>query len=209
MPPDIEIYDKIFYSNSASNPNRKVRALSIISVLVDVEALVVAIGFVVAVIIQSNKSLTSYFVLPVALLGVHVYGNTVQELELGPEWIRNHLHNTGVAGLSMIVALIYALVEKQWRYGHLPQAARRIKLARSAMNQVLWYWLISAGSGISLEIVTATIWDEGAKAAGYSGKLDWFDLSAYLVGALIVTLNHLWFKRRIIAKMQRRYGVLA
>jgi hypothetical protein len=180
-----------------------------INVLLDVAALVVVIGLAVGVIAKTSKSLTSYFVLPVTLLGVHVYGNTVQELELGPEWIRNHLHNTGVAGLSLIVALFFVLLEWKKRYNHFESGLRRVRVAQSAMNHVLYYWTFSTVFGVGQEIVAVTIWGESSKAAGYSGKLDWFDLSAYAIGMLIVTLNYLRLKPRIIAKMQRQYGVRA
>ena len=179
-----------------------------LNVVLDCAGLVVAIVLTTIVVSKTSKSLASFFILPAILLGVHVYGNTVQELELGPEWIRNHLHNTGVAGISMIWAMFFTLLSMRPN-ARFTRNQMRIKTARYAMNMSLFYWIFSTCTGVAIEILTVTIWGEDSKAAGYSGELDWFDLSAYAVGLTIVVTNYLWLKPRVIAKMRQRYGVYA
>ncbi len=176
------------------------------NVAIDCSGLVAAIVLTAIIVAKTDRSLTSFFVVPLILLGVHVYGNTVQELQLGPEWIRNHLHNTGVAGLSLIWSQTLSL-SRMSSYRGLGYAQRRIKTAQTAMNMSLYYWSFSTLTGFGIEILTVTIWGDDYKAKGYSGELDWFDLSAYAIGATIVTLNYLWFKPRILKKMQRRHIV--
>lgn len=175
------------------------------NVLFDCAALIVAVALVTILTMKTSKLLASFFVLPLTLLGVHVYGNTVQELGLGPEWIRNHLHNMGVAGISIIGAL-FALLTMRTQRGY---TRSHIETARYAMNMVLCYWLISSGVGVGIEILTVTIWGANVEAAGYSGKLDWFDLSAYAVGAIIVIANYAWLKPRILTKMRQQDSVNA
>ncbi len=174
------------------------------NVLLDCAGFVVTLGLVSALIRKTGKPLTPYFIAPMILLAVHVYGNTVQELELGPEWIRNHLHNTGVAGLSLIFALGFALRDMK-PDEQLSQNELCINWARYAMNQSWYYWLLASAFGVTQEIVTVAIWGEHAKAMGYSGKVDWFDLSAYAIGVIVVTANHLLLKPRVLTRMQQRY----
>src|SRR5687768_9392204 len=176
------------------------KTLATFNVILDCAGLVTALVLVVLVVSKTDRSLATYYVLPLILLCVHVYGNTVQELELGPVWIRNHLHNVGVAGLSLTVGPCFNLRDIK-RDRQLGYSQRHI--VNYTMNFTLGYWFIATAFGFVQEIVTVTILDGLARRAGYSGKLDWFDLSSYAIGATIVTLNHLWFRRRILAKLRQ------
>ena len=176
------------------------------NVILDCAGFLVVLGLVTTIVSETDKSLARYFILPMILLCTHVYGNTVQELELGPEWIRNHLHNAGVAGMSLTVGLCFNLrdMKRDPRLGcDTPQ------IMKSTMNQTLYYWLAASAFGILQEIATVAIWGEESRRAGYSGKLDWFDMSAYAIGATIVTLNHLWFRSRTPSWVQRQSSASA
>lgn len=76
------------------------------------------------------------------------------------------------------------------------------QIMKITMSQTLYFWLAASVFGVLQEIVTVTIWGEESRRAGYSGELDWFDMSAYAIGAIIVTLNYLWFRSRIPTRVQ-------
>lgn len=173
--------------------------MSYFNVIFDCAGFLVVLGLVTTIVSETDKSLARYFILPMILLCAHVYGNTVQELELGPEWIRNHLHNAGVAGMSLTVGLCFNLrdMKRDRRLGYDTSQIMKI-----TMSQTLYFWLAASVFGVLQEIVTVAIWGEESRRAGYSGELDWFDMSAYAIGAIIVTLNYLWFRSRIPTRVQ-------
>lgn len=192
-------YYRVSYDVPRLPVSRKADQLSYFNVIVDCAGFVAALGLVITVIAKTDKSLGGYFVIPVVLLCVHVYGNTVQELELGPAWVRNHLHNVGVASLSLTwgSCLILRDIKRKRLAGY-----DKPHIIRHSLSTSFCYWLLLATLGAIQEVLTVVIWGENARAAGYSGEIDWFDLSAYAIGSAIITLNYLWFKPRILAKVQ-------
>lgn len=141
----------------------------------------------------SSPYLLGYMVVPILLIGVHVAGDAMQERHIGPDWIQNHLHNVGAVGTALNSVTLAILLIKQgsnqeiWRY----------RVADAIMWLTPRYWVAGTLAAIGMELYIITFSREQMIAAGYSGRLDYADVSAYLMGLAIVLLNHHIMRPRI------------
>lgn len=127
--------------------------------------------------------LKGFFATPVALAAVHTVGDCMQTLNLGPEWVQNHLHNLGVCGLATLLSL--AGNKKRLSIKVIQVLMRRMSIVAVALTIL----------AILYEILLVTTLKQSSVAKGYSGSLDWIDISAYLVGLALMLANHFafWF----------------
>jgi hypothetical protein len=176
------------------------------NIYLDFSLLIIALCLVAAVIVCTARAILRFFFVPTTLFGIHVYGNTMQELAIGPELLRNHLHNLGVAGISMLFALMATLIIRSLPLKLAPHEWRD-KTARKAMDLTTRYWLVASALIVINEILEVTIWREDMIAKGYSGQFDWFDTLAYGIGALVIVANHYYIKPVVLARLECAHHV--
>ncbi|HKX23706.1 MAG TPA: hypothetical protein VJM46_00565 [Candidatus Saccharimonadales bacterium] len=152
---------------------------------------------------RANKLVIVYLIPPVVLMWVHVVGNAMQEQSVGPLWARNHLHNLGVASCMMLVGL-WLVPYIMRRNAGLSWSAWRIKQAGAVMTGVFAGWTLGTIVCGGYEVLMITIWREQTLAEGYSGSLDWIDMSAYAIAEAIMIINFLRVRPWVLKKAQAR-----
>mgnify|MGYP001310674928 CR=1 FL=1 len=138
-------------------------------------------------------NLWKFFLVPCTLLWIHTIGNTLQELQLGPKWVQNHLHNLGVANLTIGCAIVHAIIKVRWN----PNYEKSYKLEVYLPWCTIWYHLAGTAICILEELRQITIAREEYIARGYSGNLDIGDMIAYGLGFIIMLINHFSLRNKI------------
>lgn len=159
-------------------------------------------------VLRANKWVLVYLITPVALMWVHVVGNAMQEQGVGPLWARNHLHNLGVASCLMMVGLWF-LPYMMRKYMYASYRVQRMKQTDSVMTGVLLGWTLGTVVCAGYEILMITVWREKTLAEGYSGSLDWLDISAYAIAEAIMIINYLRVRPWVQGRVRRQFGLTA
>lgn len=158
------------------------------AVILDI-ILVMVIALYISVQLRQPKGkvVFQYLAFPLALVVIHEIGNTLQELEIGPEWAQYHLHNVGftsVLALPIASLAVWLGEDDQQKKGASPEkAVRFVELLPFTFGATTVFC-------IALEVYMVTLNREAALRIGYSGALDIGDVVAYLIGFALVMVNH-------------------
>lgn len=153
-----------------------------------------------------NKLLTKYLVLPLLLMWLHVAGSTLQDSNLGPEWVQNHLHNLGAAATFMMFGL-WRLNKLSDRYMLLNRMSRTRANTKALMVCTLQGWTVGVIVGCGIEVLMVTAGRANAVQQGYSGAMGWMDIGAYVISEVLILINYYRLAPRVLretARIERR-----
>ena len=158
--------------------------------------LVMFIGSSIILNVLAAGRLRTYFIVPIALSALHLVGNEMQEREIGPEWIQDHLHNAGIAAGSCSAVAIYLLArgqfKEEWKPGDNPLLAPMTIAFIPRWHGAVTLFLIL------LEVVQVVVNRDSMMARGYSGAVDVGDIVAYLIGFAVIVANHAALRRSVL-----------
>ncbi len=150
-----------------------------------------------------SRRIVPYLITPATLMWIHVIGNAMQEQNTGPEWARNHLHNLGVASCCMMAgSVLIPIARYRFRYATYVQTCMAV--AKGALTGLFLGWSIGVVVCCIYEVLMVTSWRTQSLAQGYSGRLDWPDISAYFIGEALMLINFLVVMPRVLRKERRR-----
>ena len=140
--------------------------------------------------------LNTYLIVPSMLIWVHVIGNGLQETEHGPKWVQDHLHDLGVATFALSHVVTYLIVrgKNPFLSGYdaaLPAIVMRFTVGAHAVGTLVC---------VAYKISQITLFREQTIAEGYSGQLDLGDTSMFLLGFLVVLVNHFAMRKQVLRK---------
>jgi hypothetical protein len=122
---------------------------------------------------RRQLAILTYLQVPLILFAIgNFVGEPIQRLHSGPQWLYDSLQDTGSATTAALFAT-FLLARKPAGVLMLP-----------------WFTGIMTVVNILWEVQTVTVRLEYYLAQGYSGKFDWLDTIAYLIGFVIVLINH-------------------
>lgn len=143
---------------------------------------------------QQSRVLKSHCVAPLSLVFVHIIGYALQEFNIGPEYVQNHLHNLGavaIVPMSFIASITITL------WGLRPWESRNEIAKKIILKYEIPLYSVSCLACIILEIMQVTVFRQKALAMGYSGDFDFIDSICYVLGFLIVVVNHYAHKKKL------------
>jgi hypothetical protein len=149
-----------------------------------------------------NKLLLKYMSAPIALMWVHVAGSLLQDNNHGPEWVQNHMHNLGAAAMFMMFGLL-RLNKMSDRYMRKTGRSSHYANTKAIMVCVLQGWTVGVIVGCGIEVLMITALRDSTIQQGYSGALDWFDISAYLVSEALIVLNYYKIAPKVLRETAR------
>lgn len=152
-------------------------------------------------IFVGHIQLSSYFLVPVGLVWVHVLGEHMQDNNIGPEWVQNHLHNAGSPGRLLgyvgLVLLFTSPTLASRNYA-------RFRVVDLTMKAVVVLWGLGTLGCVVFEIKEVLFFKERLIADGYSGELDLGDMLAYGIGLSLVLLNYFFMRPIILRKVRQK-----
>jgi hypothetical protein len=169
-------------------------------VIIDVVVAILIMWFLINTNRNANGMLKKYLIVPVILIWVHVVGNALQENNIGPEFVRGHLHDIGVAAMWCMLGLMYLL--------RIPiSGALNYQSTITTVNSVLKFTIPLHGVTtilcIGYKVSQVTLFRKEYIAKGYSGMLDVVDVAALILGFLIMVVNHFALSGSVRRQMKR------
>lgn len=160
-------------------------------------AIIVMLLVFLPMLVKTKGQLTGYMIVPVLLIWVHVIGNGMQETDNGPEWAQNHLHDLGVATFALMQMQIYFGLRHRMS---LYSPGYDADLPMMVMRFVIGSHLVGTLMCIGYKISQVTVFHEDTLAKGYSGQLDFGDISMFVLGFLIIVANHFALRGQVLRK---------
>lgn len=145
------------------------------------------------------KSMMPYIVAPSVLIAAHLTGESFQHYQVGPAWVQGHLHNVGVV---TTVAFVFVYCLAVWR--------RRFRQSLLALNTetirryLRRFMLIAYGGtilGVLDEGLVVLANKQALMAEGYSGMVDIVDIIAYVIGLVVLVVNHRYMSHKVLKRL--------